>query len=103
MASTTNFFFLPPNIIRPTTMSTTLKAKRQCCSSFFITDILGNHSRSSTPDNKHHLNSTMDKDGGESGEEDDRILHGSDENGKKLVIQIKFEFNSFWINSHFIQ
>ena len=84
MASTTSFFFLPPNIIRPTNMSTTLKAKRQSTSSFFITDILGNHSHSPSPDHKHHLTSTTDKDGGESGEEDDRMLHDSDENGKTL-------------------
>ncbi len=84
MASTTSFFFLPPNIIRPTNMSTTLKAKRQCCSSFFITDILGNHSRSPTPDNKLHLTTNVDKDGGESGEDDDRMLHDSDENGKEF-------------------
>jgi hypothetical protein len=88
MASTASLFFLPPNIIRPTNMSTTLKAKRQSCSSFFITDILGNHSRSSSPDNKLHLTSTTDKDGGESGEEDDRMLHDSEENGKTLIYPI---------------
>jgi len=88
MASTTSFFFLPSNIIRPTTMSTTLKAKRRCCSSFFITDILGNHSRSPSPNNKIHLTSTMDKDGGTSADEDDTMLHDSDDNGKTLHLNI---------------
>jgi hypothetical protein len=84
MASTTSFLFLPPNIIRPTTMSTTLKAKRRCCSSFFITDILANHSRSPSPNNKIRLTSTTDKDGGISGDDDDTMLHDSDDNGKRL-------------------
>jgi hypothetical protein len=85
MASTTSFFFLPPNIIRPTTtMSTTLKAKRRCCSSFFITDILGNQNRSSSPDSKIRLPSTIDKDSSESVDEDDPMLHDSDDNGKRI-------------------
>ena len=56
MASTTSFFFLPPTMIRSPTISTTLKAKRRCCTSFFITDILGNHSRSPTPTSVHKNN-----------------------------------------------
>ncbi len=70
-------------------MSTTLKAKRRCCSSFFITDILGNHSRSPSPNNKIRLTSTMeDKDGGTSADEDDTMLHDSDDNGKRLHLDI---------------
>jgi hypothetical protein len=86
MASTTNFFLLPPNIIRPKTMSTSLKAKRRCCSSFFITDILANSSRSPSPVHKNRLTSTMEKDAGESADEDDTLLPDSDENGKSQSI-----------------
>jgi hypothetical protein len=93
MASSTSFFFLPPNMIRPTTMSTTLKAKRRCCSSFFITDILGNHSRSPSPNRKIRLTSTMDKDDGESIDEDDTMLHDSDDNGKRHYRPIDFLTN----------
>ncbi|CAF1178524.1 unnamed protein product [Adineta steineri] len=81
MASSTSFFFLPSNMIRSTTMSTTLKAKRRCCSSFFITDILNNHSRSPSPNNKICLTSTIDKD---SGDEDDTMLHDSDDNDSDI-------------------
>jgi hypothetical protein len=93
MASSTSFFFLPPNMIRPPTMSTTLKAKRRCCSSFFITDILGNHSRSPSPNRK-----TMDKEYGESIDEDDTILHDSDDNGKRHYRTVSIDF----LTNHFI-
>ncbi|CAF1044790.1 unnamed protein product [Rotaria sordida] len=61
-------------------MSKTLKTKRRCFPSFFITDILGNHSRSSSPNNKIHLTSITDKDVDESGDEDNIMLHESDDN-----------------------
>ncbi|CAF2586209.1 unnamed protein product [Rotaria sp. Silwood2] len=80
MASTTSFFYLPSNIIRPATMSKALKTKRRCFPSFFITDILGNHSRSPSPNNKIRLTSTTDKDADESGDEDNTMLHESDDN-----------------------
>ena len=51
-------------------MSTTLKAKRRCPTSFLITDILAHSTRSSNP-MKIPLES-----------EDEGILHESDENGK---------------------
>jgi hypothetical protein len=69
----------------PSTMSTKLKAKRRCCSSFFITDILGNHNRPPSPISPHihknHLTSNIIKDA-ESGDDDDTLLHDSDDNGK---------------------
>ncbi len=84
-------------MIRPPTMATTLKAKRRCCTSFFITDILGNHSRSPSPisghnnnhhhnhnnnnNNKNHLTSNIIKDG--ESDDDDTMLHDSDDNGKR--------------------
>ncbi|CAF3338986.1 unnamed protein product [Rotaria socialis] len=90
MASTTSFFLLPPNMIRPSALSTPLKAKRRCCTSFFITDILGNHSRSPSPasantnnNNEHHPLSSMGKDG-ESGDDDDTMLHDSDDNDSDI-------------------
>jgi hypothetical protein len=103
MASTTSFFFLPPNMIRPTTMSTPLKAKRQCRTSFFITDILGNRSRSPSSGSGHHNNnnnknrliSTIVKDGESGGDDDDdTMLHDSDDNGKKkdLLKLLSHEF-----------
>lgn len=64
-------------------MSNTLKTKR-CFPSFFITDILGNHSRSPSPHNQSHLTSTTNKHSSESTDEDDTMLHDSDDNGKKL-------------------
>jgi len=85
-------------MIRPPTMVTTLKAKRRCCTSFFITDILGNHSRSPSPtyghnnhnnnnnnNNKNHLTSNMIKDGESGGgdDDDDTMLRDSDDNGKR--------------------
>ena len=79
MASTTSCFFLPTNLIRAPTMSTTSKAKRRCCSSFFITDILAQPSRSSSPDQKRHLPTAIEKD---SGDEDETLLHDSEDNGK---------------------
>ncbi len=80
-------------MIRPPTMVTTLKAKRRCCTSFFITDILGNHTRSPSPTyghnnhnnntNKNHLTSNMIKDGESGGgDDDDTMLRDSDDNGK---------------------
>ncbi len=83
-------------MIRPPIMATTLKAKRRCCTSFFITDILGNHSRSPSPisghnnnhhhnhnnnNNKNHLTSNIIKDG--ESDDDDTMLHDSDDNGKR--------------------
>ena len=65
MASSTSFLFLPPNILRSTTMSTAFKAKRRCCSSFFITDILADHSRSPSPVHKLPLTSIIDEDDSE--------------------------------------
>ncbi|UJR14124.1 hypothetical protein I4U23_001118 [Adineta vaga] len=77
MASSTSFLFLSPNILRATTMQTTLKSKRRCCSSFFITDILENNSRSSpSPDHKLPLTSIID--------EDETMLHDSDDNESDL-------------------
>ena len=75
--------------------STALKAKRRRCgTSFFITDILGHHSRSPSPtsalnnnnNNKHHLTSSFVKDG-ESGDDDDTMLHDSDDNGKRKAFR----------------
>ncbi|CAF3321518.1 unnamed protein product [Rotaria socialis] len=80
MASTTSFFYLPPNIIRQATMSKTLTNKKRCFPSFFITDILGDRSRSSSPNHKIRRTSTIDKDGNESLDEDDTMLHESDDN-----------------------
>ncbi|CAF1617884.1 unnamed protein product [Adineta ricciae] len=71
MASSTSFLFLPPNILQSTTMSTTFKAKRRCCSSFFITDILADHSRSPSPVHKLPLTAIID--------EDDTMLHDSED------------------------
>ncbi|CAF0769644.1 unnamed protein product [Adineta ricciae] len=80
MASTTSLFFMPPTMIRPATMSTTLKAKRRCCNSFFITDILGNCSRSTSPTsadaNRTNLRTNTVKNS-ESGDDDDPMLHDS--------------------------
>ncbi|CAF0941015.1 unnamed protein product [Adineta ricciae] len=80
MASTTSLFFMPPTMIRPATMSTTLKAKRRCCNSFFITDILGNCSRSTSPTsanaNRTNLRTSAVKNS-ESGDDDDPMLHDS--------------------------
>ncbi|CAF0934618.1 unnamed protein product [Rotaria sordida] len=81
-------------MIRPPTMSTTLKAKRRCRTSFFITDILGNRGRSPSPtsahnnndnnnNNENHLISSMNKDG-ESGDDDDTMLHDSDDNDSDI-------------------
>ena len=86
MASATSFFFLPPNLIRPTAMSTPLKAKRRCCSSFFITDILGHSTGSPSSDSKNPLPTVIDKDCSESIDEDDPMLHDSDDNGKNSSI-----------------
>ncbi|CAF2134373.1 unnamed protein product [Rotaria magnacalcarata] len=80
MASTTSFFYLPPNIIRQATMSKTLTNKKRCFPSFFITDILGDRSRSSSPNHKIRRTSTIDKDGNQSLDEDDTMLHESDDN-----------------------
>lgn len=80
-------------MIRPPTLSTKLKTKRRCTNSFFITDILGNRSRSPSPtsanntnhdnptSNENHLLSSIGKDA-ESGDDDDTMLHDSDDNGK---------------------
>ncbi|UJR33042.1 hypothetical protein I4U23_020501 [Adineta vaga] len=80
MASTTSLFFMPPTMVRPPTMSTTLKAKRRCCNSFFITDILSNCNRSPSPTsaNTHQNNLTSNtvKDS-ESGDDDEPMLHES--------------------------
>jgi hypothetical protein len=90
---------MPPTMIRPppSTMATTLKAKRRCCTSFFITDILGNQNRSPSPistHNKNHLTSTIIKDTG-SDDDDDTMLRDSDENGKrKYDLSKKFNNNS---------
>ncbi|CAF3412873.1 unnamed protein product [Rotaria socialis] len=91
MASTTSFFLLPPNMIRPSALSTPLKAKRRCCTSFFITDILGNHSRSPSPasantnnNNEHHPLSSMGKDGESGDDDDDTMLHDSDDNDSDI-------------------
>ena len=102
MASTSSLFYLPPPMIRPSTVSTALKAKRPCTSSFFITDILGNRSRSPPPPSisasarhkNHHLGSTILKDGESVGEDDDddddddTMIRDSDENGKRSVCSI---------------
>ncbi|CAF3560354.1 unnamed protein product [Rotaria sp. Silwood1] len=88
MASTTSFFYLPSNIIRSTTMSKAFKTKRRCFPSFFITDILGNHSRSPSPNKTIRLTSMIDKDADESGDEDNTMLHDSDDNGKHLKSDI---------------
>lgn len=83
-------------MIRPppsTTMSTTLKAKRRCCTSFFITDILGNQSRSPSPTSNHnktHLTSNFIKntENGDYDDDDDdnnTMLRDSDDNGKKKI------------------
>ena len=82
MASTSSFFYLPPNMNRPITVSEVLKTKRRSYPSFFITDILSNHGRSPSPDHKSHLLITTDKAAGESADEDDTMLHNSDDNGK---------------------
>ena len=82
---------MPPTMIRPptSTMATTLKAKRRCCTSFFITDILGNQSRSPSPistHHKNHLTSTIGKDPASDDDDDDdndTMLRDSDENGKR--------------------
>ncbi len=82
---------MPPTMIRPSTISTTLKAKRRCCTSFFITDILGNCSRSPSPTsghnnnkNRNHLTSSIVKDGESGGDDDDdTMLHDTDDDGKQ--------------------
>jgi hypothetical protein len=70
----------------PPTMSTTLKAKRRCRTSFFITDILGNQNRSPSPTsahNKNHLVSNIIKNtGSDDDDDDDTMLRDSDDNGK---------------------
>ncbi|CAF0745062.1 unnamed protein product [Adineta steineri] len=88
MASTTRFFFMPPTMIQPPTISTKLKTKRRCCTSFYITDILGNCSRSPSPtsannNNRNHLTSNIVKDG-ESMDDDDTILHDSDDDDSDI-------------------
>lgn len=85
MASTTGFFNLPTNIIRPTTMSKTLTSKKRCYPSFFITDILADRSRSPSPIHKIRRISTNDREGDESGNENETILNESDDNGKYIV------------------
>ena len=83
MASTSSFFYLPSNINnQPITVSKVLKTKRRSYPSFFITDILGNHNRSPSPDHKTHLLIAVDKHTGKIADEDDTILHNSDDNGK---------------------
>ena len=83
---------MPPTMIRPAavptaTMATPLKAKRRCCTSFFITDILGNPTRSSSPTSTHptnHLATSLLKDteSDDNDDDDENMLHDSDENGK---------------------
>lgn len=55
-------------------MATTLKAKRRCCSSFFITDILRDEQHSATSEPKK-----------DSEYDDETMLHDSEDNGKDTV------------------
>ena len=71
---------MSPTMIRPT-----LKAKRRCCTSFFITDILRHKSRSPSPTSVQTNSNLIHKDSesiDDDDDDDDRILHESDENGK---------------------
>ena len=85
---------MPPTMIRPATMSTTLKAKRRCCNSFFITDILGNCSRSTSPTSANANRTNLRKNtvkNSESDDDDDPMLHDSgDDDGKKTNLSGKF-------------
>lgn len=90
MASTSGLFLLPSNMLQTTTSTATLKNKRKYSTSFLITDILGNRSRSPSPlsSSRHRQQSGNTKDNESTLDEDEATLQDSDDNGKLHFVSI---------------
>jgi hypothetical protein len=99
MASSTSLLFVSPTMIRTRTMARSLKAKRRCCTSFFITDILA---KSNGPSSSVHSKlrripartKTTDSDSDNDDERDDDDDNDNDEgedddddNGKNIEFE----------------